>query len=240
MGGTQFARESRGCATEALWQRNGSGIGDVRGSLPGVLWERHGSVSATWRCSASGNRRVNGSLSDVLRQCYGPLSGLLWEYQACDGCAIKRNWSVAERLPELFGNGAGLLSQSASECYRHVIWLVQDSYGSATGGVMGECDASAKEQAQKRCGQGPGRAWERFGKHTEWNGNGLWCGSVAVAPRGWYIRARLGSGTTTQLVHQFMRGYIGRSKDIITNDADWHQTAGFPAELQWILPNTKV
>jgi len=56
---------------------------------------------------------VNGSLSDVLRQCYGPL--------AYDGCAIKRNWSVAERLPELFGNGAGLLSQSASECYRHVI-----------------------------------------------------------------------------------------------------------------------
>ena len=36
MGGTQFARESHGCATEALWQCNGSGIGDVRGSLPGV------------------------------------------------------------------------------------------------------------------------------------------------------------------------------------------------------------
>ena len=78
----------------------------------------------TWRCSASGNRRVNGSLSDVLRQCYGPLSGLLLEYQACDGRAIKRNWSVAERLPELFGNGAGLLSQTDSgtgvlhECYK--------------------------------------------------------------------------------------------------------------------------
>ena len=43
MGGTQFARESHGCATEALWQCNGSGIGDVRGSLPGVhsrLWTR--------------------------------------------------------------------------------------------------------------------------------------------------------------------------------------------------------
>ena len=173
MGGTQFARESRGCATEALWQHNGSGIGDVRGSLPGVLWERHGSVSATWRCSASGNRRVNGSLSDVLRQCYGPLSGLLLEYQACDGCAIKRNWSVAERLPELFGNGAGLLSQSASgtgvlqACYLTGTRFLRECHG-CYGGVRRQRYRTGTEAMRARSWQGMRKVREAYRMKRKW------------------------------------------------------------------------
>ena len=99
----------------SLWQRNGSGTGDVRESSRSAMGEaRERYMSATGRPESE--RLFVGRATSMLRTPCG--------YQAYDGCAIKRNWSVAERLPELFGNGAGLLSQTDSgtgvlhECYK--------------------------------------------------------------------------------------------------------------------------
>lgn len=157
-----------GYATEALWQRNGSGTGDVRESSRSAMGEaREQYMSATGRPESE--RLFVGRATSMLRTPCG--------YQAYDGCAIKRNWSVAERLPELFGNGAGLLSQTDSGT-----GVLQEWYKIPTGVPWGVLWGNVTPALRNRHRSDPGKvlAGHEKGSGGVQNETEMACGTVML------------------------------------------------------------